>query len=287
MNPAALLIAASLALAPDAASPSPTASQQVHTIDRVILVVDHTPLLEEQKASQAEKLGRFVREDTTAALQEQHGIDVVEDEDAVAIVVRLAWVDYEESIYRLDIGVRRPGGRDEVVDTWTIDFANYSQLTGSVVERLPAALERVREPVAEPVVEPEPESAASAVAPEATDGDDSPSASDDRKPAVLGPVGIAGAVVGVAGVVVGAVALDAALSEPSRNTDPSDEQGVTGRRPSPGAYAWTATGFGLAAVGITMLVVDLTVLRKRRARAVSVVPSLGPSTAGLQLTTRF
>ena len=235
----------------------------------------------------AENLGHYVQEDATAALRQQHGIDVVEGEEASAIVVRIAWVDYKESIYRFDIGIRRVGGPLEVVETWTIDFANYSQLTGSVVERLPAALQRLREPAPEPAAEPAPEKVPPVTAPTEPNGSDPSPTPNDRKPATLGPLGIVGIVAGVGGITFGAIALDAALSEPTVDAGSGAEQEETGRRPSIGATVWTAAGFGTAAVGLTMLVVDLTVLRKRRARALSIVPMLGPSTAGLELTTRF
>lgn len=270
------------------AASAPPAVESPVAVERVVLHVDHGPLLERQKAAAAEKSGFFVKDDATRALRERHHVDVVEDANAPSILVELAWKDYENSVYRISVSTRRPKEAPVLVEAFEATCINNTKLVEAVLARLPEALEQLAQPqgpadleVGEP--ERKPEASEPAVQPEPD-----PVVSDtEGKVAPLGAVGIVGIVAGVGGLGMAGFGISRLAKGETRMTDPDREQLGIASDVRPQGRAWLGVGVGVAAVGATMLVIDLTVLRKRRARSVAVVPALGRGTAGIDVRGRF
>lgn len=265
------------------------AAEPTVTVERVVLEVDHGPLLEQQKAAAAEKSGFFVKDDATRALRERHHVEVVKDADAPAIVVKLGWKDYESSVYLIEVSTRRPGAEPQVVEAFEATCINNSALVEAVLAKLPAALEQLAQPeeaAPEPAVgEPAPEPEASEPAVQQTP--DPPVNGTEGKPAALGAVGIVGIVAGVGGLGMAGFGISRLVKGETRMIDLDREQFGVATDARPQGRAWLGAGVGVAAVGVTMLVIDLTVLRKRRAPAVAVVPVVGIGAAGIDLRGRF
>ncbi|MCX4240144.1 hypothetical protein [Paraliomyxa miuraensis] len=128
---------------------------------------------------------------------------------------------------------------------------------------------------------PEPAAAPAAPIPPA------PVAEPDPRPRPLGPVGSAGVVVGGAGLGL-AIAGIVRMAQPNQTMpDPTNHEMliVTDTRIQGGIVL--GAGLAVATAGVAMLVVDLTVLRRRSARHLAVAPALSPSMAGLDLRVRF
>lgn len=255
-------------------------------VRQVVLEIDGKKLLDEQIAVSAENTLYFVRSDSTKALSETHGVKVVEDaQGAPAILVSLSWVNYSESIYGVRLEARRPGEEAEIVESFECACVD-SELTAAIIARLPAALEQLEQPDVRPS---EPAVEGTRSDPPASNPEPDPPVTNakDDKPAALGAVGIVGIVVGAGGLgMVGFGASRIAKGE-TRMIDEDREQFGIISDARPQGRAWLGAGVGVAAVGVTMLVVDLTVLRKRRARAVAVVPSFGVEMTGLTVQGRF
>jgi hypothetical protein len=285
-----LLCAAGPATGAGSTSASATSSA-VPSVERVVLEVDHTALLERQVADAAEDSAFFVRQDATRALTERHGVRVVErsgDPDAPAIVVKLAWKDYDGSVYRIEIATRRPGEQAAIAEVIEARCIDSTALTKAVLGGLPAALQQLEAPregkavpvgtgagdgsggepagttIDPPVVEPE---------------------ANERAP-VLGPKGKAGVgllAAGVAGLVAGGIVLAQGVR--------LDENENGGRyRPQvdfvPAGTTTMVVGGAAAVTGLVLLIVD----RAGRQRAGSAATSkarVWPTSRGLLLTGRF
>jgi hypothetical protein len=268
-----------LVLAGPAAGTTPAKADPSSTtpaVDKVRLEVDHRALLAQQMADAAEDSAFFVREDGSKALREQHGVDVVDDDGAPAIVVKLAWKDYEGSVYLIEVATRRPGQAPSVVESFEATCINNTALTKAVVAKLPAALERLAEP--EPVVTteppPEPEPAEPVVEAPAEQTDDSP-----RVPlGSLGKAGIGVGVVGAGTLISGGVlyALGRRFDPPTGRLEERD-----GRNFHPPGVALMVTGGAALVTGVVLILVDRT--RARRSASALVLPSPG----GLVVTGRF
>lgn len=285
---ALLLLSLSAAPAVEPAAPLAASAEPSAAVDRVVLEVDHAPLLQQQKASAAEKSGFFVRDDAARALRERHRVEVVDDTAAPAILVKLAWKDYENSVYLIEVSTRRPGEPPKLVESFEATCINNSALVDVVLAKLPTALEQLAAPqkrapkpvVTEPTHEPEGSSV--------QDPQGNPAGRDaEVEPAPLGPVGIVGIVVGVGGLGMSGFGISRLVKGETRERDAQRDQFGVARDFRPQGRAFLGAGVGVAAVGVTMLVVDLTVLRKRRTRAVAIVPSFGSDAAGLEVRGRF
>lgn len=290
MNTSLALLLLSLGAAPAAepAAPPATSVETSAAVDRVVLEIDHQPLLQQQKASAAEKSGFFVRDDAARALRERHRVEVVDDAAAPAILVKLAWKDYENSVYLIEVSTRRPGEPSKLVESFEATCINNSALVDAVLAKLPAALEQLEAPqkrVPKPVVtDPTHEPEGSSV----QDPQGNPAGRDaEIKPAPLGPVGIVGIVVGVGGLGMAGFGISRLVKGETRMIDAEREQFGIASDARPQGRAWLGAGVGAVAVGATMLVVDLTVLRKRRARAVAVTPAVGVEALGFEVRGRF
>lgn len=247
----------------------------------VVLEVDHTPLLEEQIVQAAEDTAYFVQSDGTKLLHTQHGFVVLaEVEPSVpAISVRLEWVDYEDSLYRVTVATRRPGEDPRVLEEFECQCVG-SQLTNAILERFPAAVAQLDE-------EPEAPEEESGPGPAASEPGDSTrthevasaEAVGDRKR--LGPLGWSGIAVGSvgAGVLVGGLVLS-----PRNLVTRGGPDMVEGRDPRSLGVGLAVTGGVALAAGVSMVVVDLV---RRRPSKVAAGPSGGRDHAGVVFTLRF
>src|SRR5690606_7474313 len=105
---------------------------------------------DQQMVEAAEASARFVQEDAIKALGETHGVRVVDDRDAPAVVARLSWKDYENSVYRIEILASRPGEPLQTGEAFDITCINDTALSEVVVAKLGAALAQLEEPKPEP-----------------------------------------------------------------------------------------------------------------------------------------
>lgn len=108
-----------------------------------------------------------------------------------------------------------------------------------------------------------------------------------HRPRSVSPVGTSGIVLGAAGLGLAVTGIIRMVEPETRTIAPHNDELIliinTGRQ----GRALLGAGLGVAAVGAAMLVVDLTVLRKRRERRFTAAPVLGSSAAGMRLRVRF
>ena len=246
----------------------------------VALRIDHSGLLEHQDATAAEETAQYVQRDGIAALREAHGVTVLEDAATPEIVVELGWVDYGQSICRITMKTHRPGEDARALESFECPCID-SGVSEAVLQRLPAALEQLdeRPPAAEPAVPTEDEPAAAEEEP--PDATPSP-----RSP--ISVVGITGAVLAAGGVGALGFGISRWAKGEQRELDPHDEERERVRDYGPQGRAWVGVGAAGVAAGATMLVLDLTVLRRRRRAApISMGPVIGPTLTGIRIHGRF
>lgn len=106
-------------------------------------------------------------------------------------------------------------------------------------------------------------------------------------PRSLGPVGLAGILVSAAGAGLASVGVVRLAQGETRRVSPEDREIIVTTDPHLQGRAFLGAGLAVAAVGVTALVIDLKVLRGRRARRMALVPLLGPMTAGLSFRRTF
>lgn len=283
MNTPLALLLLSLGAAP-ASEPAPSRAATVEpsaAVDRVVLEVDHGPLLQQQKASAAEKSGFFVRDDATRALRERHRVEVVDDVAAPAILVKLAWKSYEDSVYLIEVSTRRPGEAPKLVEAFEATCINNSALVEAVLAKLPAALEQLAPPQPDAPRRVEPEPAAEPDGP--TVGTEPVDGRPERVP--LGPKGKAGVgllAAGAAGVIAGGIV----LAQGRRfDEDPTalDWQGKDYRPPGVGVMV---AGGVVAVTGAVLLILDRS-QAKRAGKPAKPTARLVPMPAGIAVTGRF
>ncbi|MCX4240147.1 hypothetical protein [Paraliomyxa miuraensis] len=280
MTPSLTLVALLVAGSPAGADASPSESTASSTaVDAVRFEVDHSALLDQQMAEAAEASARFVREDAVKALGEQHGVAAVDDRDAPAVVVRLSWKDYENSVYRIEILAQRPGESLGTVEAFEANCINDTALAEAVVGKLGAALAVLEEP--------EPQAEVGEQEPKPGPGTDHghetapPETPDDRPRKPLGVLGRAG--IGVAVVGVGTLVSGGILFAVGERFDPSTRRvpDLDGRNFAPPGVALMVTGGAALAAGAILLLVDRTQAKQRTAAL------LLPSPGGLSITGRF
>lgn len=247
-------------------------------IDAVRFEVDHSALLDQQMAEAAEASARFVREDAAKALDEHYGVAAVDDRNAPAVVVKLAWKDYENSVYRIEIWAARPGASPRLVEAFEANCINDTALAKAVIAKVGVALEQLEEraPEDEPGA-PEPGDPEPAVA--------APHDRQDRGSAPLGALGKAGIGLlagGVAGLAAGGIVFSRGrqLDNPSGGRIEPE-----GRDFRPPGIAVMVTGGVLAATGVALLVVDRVRAGKNRRDTARV--RLLPGGSSVVLTAKF
>lgn len=261
------------------AGPASTEERQ-RELSEVIVEIDTSALVEIEGQFASDKTARYVRTDVVAALQDTHNVAVVKDGAAPTITVTLRWVDQPESIYGLEVTTRRDGEDLRMVETFDCECIDPG-LSEAVLKRLPAALAQLREP-AESEVDDNP--AESNTTPPALPNE----STDDgeTKAAAVGPLGIVGIVTTVGGLGMAGYGIVQLGRGESQDLGDNEHEG-TRRDYRPAGRAWLGAGIGTAVVGATLMIVDLTVLKKRRAKAVSVTPTASPTQVGLTLRGQF
>lgn len=272
--PRPAVLATPIAVAPDREAQPPQA---------VTLSIEHSKLIGPEPEEIAKLTALYIREDSTKALESEHQVSVGDNAEAPAIVVELSWVDHSESVYGVTMRTQQPGHAPQLLETFECECID-SGLTAAVVERIPAALAQLSEPpeTHEPV-EPIP-TETSSDSPPSTAADNGESAK--REAAALGPVGYAGSVVAVGGLGMSGFGISE-LAKGQVEEPTSDEQRGQRQDHRPAGRAWLGAGLGVAAVGVAMIVVDATVLKKKRARALTLAPMTNPTLVGLSMAGRF
>lgn len=238
------------------AAPAPDVEQPV-----VRLVVD-TGSLEE---SLAVRLHATLEEQLTKGLLDD-GFAVVEDGAAAMIVAYVEMPDVALRKYMIGVDVIVDDKREVVAAAVECEACSERQVVEKAVGLMPVAAQRLseREPPA-PAVE---QAAAPVIV-------------DDPRRLKLGPIGLSGAVTVAGGVTL--IAAGAVLARLPK-TDVADID------PNPrviGASVLVVGGVA-AALGIVAVVVDVTVLeRRRRARRLEVSADLSATRAGFSLSGRF
>lgn len=109
----------------------------------------------------------------------------------------------------------------------------------------------------------------------------------ETSPHALGPVGLAGIVVGAAGVGLTGAGVVRLVQGEARAPSSTDLERIAVTDSRPQGRAFLGVGLGVTALGVTALVLDLSILRKQRSRRAAIAPLLGPTTAGLVIRGRF
>jgi len=276
-------------LGPRAAWAAPTAERgasEAKMPERVGLEVDYQPLLEFQVARAAKTVALFTREDTEKALHEVHGVEVVDDPSVPSLVVRLSWIHYLDSIYRVEIMARRPGHEPEVITSIERHFVNDTALSEWVAGNLSDVLEELGRPIEEEVGElPPPEESEVVEVVEVVEepeeiADDVETPPATRPLAAIGKVGIGlmGTGFVTAGVGVGLVVMGKKADEVVGL--PLTRGGRDFRKPG---IAVVVSGGVLMVSGAVLLVLDRRRAKRREIAGLWVAPARG----GLQIGGRF
>lgn len=213
------------------------------------------------------------------------GIAVAEEDDRDAARIRVTVSRYGEGDvnYRFTVKLLE-GGATTVERTLTCDLCRDTELVTKVGEEIARVSGRYVYEHEAGAREPEPNGRDEGNGAEPVDSG-TPTDQEARPVGAAGYAGIAALVAG-AGVTVGGVIL--LTKKPEVRLSPEDrrvEEVTTHRRLG---TAFTAVGAGVLAAGVVLVVVDQTVLRKRRAKRHAVLhPSVGPNGVGLSLTGRF
>lgn len=268
-----LLAVATLAspiLGPPAALAPPNPSTRPSA---VALRVDGKALLEHEGEAAVEHTTAFVRDDVLAALDRLSGTAVVDDPRAPAIVVTLAWVRHEDSVYGVTVEARRPGEAPALVERFECECIG-SELATAVAQRLPAALDQLA-----------PATAASATTgPSAPQGEPTHDEGSRRPLGPLGKAGIGALAVGTAATIAGGIV----LAQGRRYDEQDPELEVwQGRDFRPPGVAVMVVGGAVAVTGAVLLVVDRVRARKAPDGSASRRPRLAPHGPGMALTLRF
>lgn len=241
------------------------------------------------KADFPENTQRWIVDNQSAVL-EREGFVVADDASHVMrIEVSRYGEDGINTKARLML-VGDPGSMRE----FTCEACLNSQFLKKVDEEtaaLAAALRRelatpAQEPAPEPASDPEPAAVDTAKANDGPAAGDEPADHEGQRLGAAGFAGIGTLAIG-AGLTLGGVVV---LAEEPRVRIPTDDtlvEEVTTRDRLGAGLA--ATGASLLVAGVVLVVVDQTVLRKKREKrsAAAVLPSLSPAGFGVSVTGRF
>lgn len=269
-----LLTAAAPAVEPE---PAANLSATATAVERVRFEVDHTPLLAQQMADAAEDSAFFVREDGGKAIRTRFGVEVVDDDDAPEIIVKLAWKDYESSVYLIETSTRRPGEALQVAVSSEATCINNSALTEAVLATLPAAFTQLARSSETTPTSTANESSEPKVIEEPLEEE------TGRRP--LGPKGKAGVgllIGGTVGLVTGGIV----FAQQRRLDDGAEAyEQLRGRDFRPPGVGVMVAGGVVAVTGAVLLILDRT--QARRTPKLAKGTWLIPTSRGLALTGRF
>lgn len=232
-------------------------------IREVAVEVDVAPLREKESSDLAEL---FVTEDVAAALQERHGLRVVSATDVPVVFVRLSWSIYMESIYRVEIGFRRPGEETTIIQDFERHFPHEEKLAAVIADSIGPVVEKLKsgpEPAAEEPKDTPAEHVDEPTPPEPKTDPASPEEpTNERRP--LGPAGKAGIglmAAGVAGAVGGGVLFAQGTKVDTSEQVPYVNSGTDYR---PAGLAVLVTGGAVLLTGAALLIVDRVRARPKR-----------------------
>lgn len=245
-------------------SDSPGESEVV----QVAVEVDPASLLPEEYPPAARASALYVQEDVTTALERQHGFVVFPQEDrpdVPVIVVELDWENYDDAVYRISLATRLPGQAEDVVTTFTATCIDSTALTSAVVQRLPEAVEQLREPPhgsAAPATTPSPSGPGEPEPKAERQPDVEPSPASEPQRRRLGLVGITGVglgATGLASMIAGGIVYSRAI-----DYDPPAGRLRRGRDHQPSGLGLLIGGGAALATGAVLLIVDRARSRPRR-----------------------
>lgn len=250
--------------------------------------VDVSGLAEREPGITTELLQTEVRDAGMDELMTEHHATLVDNATAAQIVVVLSWAQYDETsgnaVHRIVIQVNRPGEEPRELEPIECAQCVNEQITSKVLQGLNAAMaELAPVPVEDPGTLPEADNPPSE--PEGPTNPD-PSGKEPKKGRAIGALGIVGIVAAGGGIGMAGYG-GSLLAKGDVQSVPDNEQDLQARDHAPPGRAWIGAGVGLAVVGATALVVDLTVLRKKRQRTAAVTPTVSGSMLGLMATGRF
>ena len=216
----------------------------------------------------------------------ERDVPMADGEGQAVVKVRLQWKVYLDSHYLIRIDVERDGHTEPVTDSLECVLCNGAKLADALAQKTPELLDYLKVEPAGAAPPPELDVAADGATPAQTDPDSTTGDEPRRKIGPVGYGGIAAAVVGVAGIAGGAVLL-ARGEELSLEPDQRFQR-IDDYRPWGGALV--GVGGVVFVTGVVLVVLDQTVLRKRRKRAADrggIRPALHARGATAGFTLRF
>lgn len=202
--------------------------------------------------------------------------------DAV-IKVGLRWQVYLDSHYEIRVEVQRAGSTQLVTDSLECVLCDGTKLAAVLVDEVPSLLRHLE------VTSPEEESETEAGPPVSVATSGAPADEPAPRAKPLGPVGYAGiaaSIVGGVGIAVGAVSL--ARGEQETLEGNPRFQRIDDYRPR--GAALVGVGGAVFVAGVVMIVVDQTVLKRRRVRSARrplVSPTVHANGAALTVSAHF
>lgn len=262
---------------PVSAAGDPETSQELYYRTTLVVVAEEENLRDPARTREEEQV---VKDDMVGLLKEHHLVLVDGQGDigpeVATVTVRLGWRNFEDSHRLVSIDVRRPGGEIASLKTFECYCVYAGEITPHINERLLDVLEMLQRPPPEVAVK------IAAKGPVDNGGDTVPTAAK-RGPATWAGVGLLTA--GTVASVVGGILVGRGSSEVLEAG--SSQRGSATDFLRPGSIT-LGVGLGAIVSGIALIVIDNTVLRKRRAsNHLSVVPALNSETAGLWLKGKF
>lgn len=274
-----LMMTLLLAGSPRASAAPPQPDAKADAPKTVRVEVDPEGLRGPQPDYVTDQTAFYIRDDSTKMLVSTQHLTVVPNGDAPEIRVTLSWASYKDSKYEVAIHTTRPGDEPKLLERFECECTD-TELSNAVLERVPAALQQLAEEPPGPQTPNPPDESNPSETTQPPPDDTTP------KPRALGPVGGLGILATIGGVALASVGVVQFTKGESTEPD-ADEQQTERANYRPAGGAWLGAGIATTVVGVTMLAVDLTVLKKRRQRAVSWTPTVSPRHVGLSVAGRF
>lgn len=196
-------------------------------------------------------------------------------------VSRVDIIDYEVAVHiELDGAVVEPG-----VASFSCGPCRVVQLQDQVVERVPQMVEALEEPSPPTQVDDSQGPTATKVATRSPE--QGSEVADQPHARRIGVVGISGIAVAALGLGASGYGVALAVRDVDPRPDADDDQFELRDSYARPARTWLGVGISAVVVGVSMVVVDLTVLRRQRERRVAVSPWAAPGLAGATAQVKF